>query len=283
MSRDFKDITGQKFGSWTVLKKTSERKFTKGRPRVIVWECRCECGTSRKVSGRILLNESKPRSCGCSRKIRAKEQFESHFKKTEDCWLWEGKLNQGGYGKFGAKSTASRLSYQYYRGEISKGLQVCHTCDNRRCVNPDHLFLGTIGDNMRDRTAKNRQAKGSKTNNAILTEEIVLEIRKMRISGLEYQIIADHFGIQWDLARKVCKNNIWKHIPLGKESKEVKQVRRVAIGEASGGAKLTKEKVIQIKEMIKKKIKGKEIARIFSINPSTICDIKQGRTWAHIR
>lgn len=282
MSGKIIDFTGKKFGYWTVLNLTSERKFVSGKARKTVWKCKCECGTIRNVSRSILLNEKKPRSCGCSRKIHAKEQFESHFERTEGCWIWQGNINVGGYGKFGSRSAASRLAYQYYKGEIPKGLQVCHSCDNRLCVNPDHLWLGTIGDNMRDKTEKNRQAKGSKIGSSILNEDQVLQIRKMRIAGHEYQSIADEFQIQWDLARKVCKNVVWKHVDLGQESKRVKQVRKFVQGSSSGMAKLDEDKVKQIKELLRQKKRTKDIANLYGINPSTVCDIKQFRTWKHV-
>lgn len=208
-------LEGKKFGYWTVIKDSGER--TKNKE--IIWQCRCECGVIRNVKYKILRNESKPRSCGCSRKIRAKMQFDSNYDKTEGCWNWKGNVTSNGYGKFGSKSSASRLQYKYIYGEIPKNLQVCHTCDNRLCVNPAHLFLGTIGENMKDKNFKNRQAKGSKIANSILSEAKVLEMRKMRIAGKKYQEIADHFGIDWYTVRSICKNRQWKHVALGEESK----------------------------------------------------------------
>jgi len=173
-------LEGKKFGLWTVIKKTEERKFVKDKPRTVVWECRCDCGTIRNVSWRTLKNEKKPRSCGCSRKILSKQIFESNYEKTKGCWVWKGNVNQGGYGKIGTKGLAHRRAYEYTYGPIPKGKQVCHHCDNRLCVNPGHMFLGSIGDNMKDKCFKDRQAKGSRIGTAILNEEQVLEIRQRR-------------------------------------------------------------------------------------------------------
>ncbi len=270
-------MEGKKFGMFTVLHDSGKRT----NDRCIIWQCQCECGKIKDVSYKLLKNESKPRSCGCSRIRHRLSKFESKFEKTTGCWEWKGSLNTGGYGKF-KSDAASKWSYIFYRGTIPKGQQVCHTCDNRRCVNPDHLFLGTIGDNMRDRTSKNRQCKGSQIASSILTEEIVLEIRKMRINGNEYQIIADHFKISWDLVRKVCKNTVWKHVPLGAESKKIKHIRRTAKGEEAGNSKLTKEKVLKIKELLIQKVSAKAIGEQFDVSPYTIYDIKWGRAWAHI-
>jgi hypothetical protein len=112
---------------------------------------------------------------------------------------------------------ASRVMWEYEYGNIAESMQVCHTCDNRKCCNPKHLFLGTMSENMKDRTAKNRQAKGSKIGCSILDEEQVLNIRKMRLTGKMYKEIAEFFSISFYLVRSICKNRTWNHVPLGKE------------------------------------------------------------------
>lgn len=116
------------------------------------------------------------------------ERFEKKFEKTEGCWEWKGSKNLKGYGQLsktggGSPHTASRLSWELYRGEIPDGLCVLHTCDNAACVNPSHLFLGTVKDNNQDRHDKGR-SRGNTTNTArgdqlpqtFLTDKQVLEI-----------------------------------------------------------------------------------------------------------
>ncbi len=267
-------MIGQKYGSFTIIKESERRSKNRGKYYI----CKCECGYIREIRSDTFKRCQYKFKCNCNLIKLRKEKFEDKYIKTDNCWNWKGKLNSGGYGIF-CKKVASRWSYILYKGNIPNNIQVCHTCDNRKCVNPDHLFLGSIQDNQQDKVNKNRQAKGSKIASSIITEEIVYQIRKMRVDGKEYQEIADHFKLEWDHVRKICKNTIWKHVGLGEESKNVKQVRRSAIGSKCGSAKLNEEKVKEIKQLLAKKIRSKDIAKTYGVNSSTICDIKQGRTW----
>jgi hypothetical protein len=91
------------------------------------------------------------------------EMFESKvYYSLDGCHYWLASINKKGYGNFRINKSRSmgkahRASYVLYKGEIPKGMQVLHRCDNPSCVNPNHLFLGTNSDNVADKVAKNRQ------------------------------------------------------------------------------------------------------------------------------
>jgi hypothetical protein len=94
------------------------------------------------------------------------ERFMRHVKRTPECWEWQGATGGTGYGEFcvkGALMAAHRVSWELHNGVIPEGSLVLHKCDNRRCVNPVHLFLGSQSDNMLDASRKGRHHCTRKT------------------------------------------------------------------------------------------------------------------------
>jgi len=104
------------------------------------------------------------------------------------CWLWTGCILNSGYGQLGGM-LAHRASYINYKGEIPKGLCVCHSCDVRSCVNPDHLFLGTHKENIVDMYRKSRSRSR-------VTKELLIKVRELRELGMYYKHIATQLGIK---------------------------------------------------------------------------------------
>ena len=129
------------------------------------------------------------------------------------CWLWLGYVHcKFGYGRlqFNMRTElAHRWSWIIHRGEIPDGLSVLHKCDNAHCVNPDHLFLGSLADNTADMCAKGRQrgAVGEANRNAKLTADQVAKIRR---DGLSIKAICAQYGIKKSMAYYIRSGKHWK-------------------------------------------------------------------------
>lgn len=129
------------------------------------------------------------------------------------CWIWEGATSHSGYGRIsvaGEAQNAHRISYFCFSEDPGE-LHVLHKCDIRLCVNPDHLFVGTHLDNMRDRDMKGRRAKtaGSLNPRAILSERDVLAIRSSRDTQ---ELLASRFGVARSTINAIKTRKIWAHI-----------------------------------------------------------------------
>ena len=149
-----------------------------------------------------------PRGIFERRRTPLAERFWARVSKTDGCWLWVGASRTTfGYGvisRGGRRSQigAHRASWEIHFGPIPDGMSVLHRCDNPPCVRPDHLFLGTQSDNIRDMARKARLGgqcssegtKGERNGNARLTEQQVAEIRALG-GTMSQQRIADRFGI----------------------------------------------------------------------------------------
>lgn len=137
--------------------------------------------------------------------------------KSGECWVWTAAINASGYGAFASSRRrrgghAHRFAWELTYGPIPNGLWVLHKCDNRPCVRPDHLFLGTVQDNNADAVRKGRALRGSRQNNALLTEAAVSVIRARLARGEQQKVIAADFGVS---EATICSINIgrsWRHV-----------------------------------------------------------------------
>lgn len=141
------------------------------------------------------------------------------------CIEWSGYVRPNGYGRMtiGRKQLyPHRVVYRLFYGAIPKDKEVCHHCDNRKCINPKHLFAGTRSDNMIDALKKGRLSRGpghgalicgERAGNAKLTERDVLLIRDLAAEGKMMQKdIAKRFGVGPDNIRSITQRKSWRHI-----------------------------------------------------------------------
>ena len=131
------------------------------------------------------------------------------------CWNWQSTLNRAGYGKFwfdGRTALAHRVSYQLHKGEIPAGLQIRHACDNKRCINPAHLSVGTGKENARDALDRGNYRRGAENGRAKLTERDVEMIRDARAQGQTQQAIADEFGVSKSAIQWILNGRNWAAI-----------------------------------------------------------------------
>ena len=135
----------------------------------------------------------------------------------KECWEWNGYIGDRGYGQMKFKSKtllAHRVSWAIHFGDIQDDLFVCHTCDNPKCVNPNHLFVGEPADNSADMTTKERQARGQRVGKAKLTDSNVVAIKEAQARGHTDTEIANIFGIARTTVRDIRSGRTWKHVTL---------------------------------------------------------------------
>lgn len=131
------------------------------------------------------------------------------------CWLWQGYINPGGYGVIsmpGKKSrSAHRIAWTLFHGAIPAGLMVCHRCDIRECVNPDHLFLGTVAENAADMKRKGRSRSGERNARAKLKLKQVTRIKELLARpGARARTIAKRYNVSISTISAIKRGKIWR-------------------------------------------------------------------------
>jgi hypothetical protein len=182
--------------------------------------------------------------------IPTADRFWPKVDKSGDCWLWTAGLNCHGYGKFwqgtgggnGRTRNAQCIAYELTYGAIPAGLSVCHHCDNRACVRPDHLFLGTPKQNTHDMIAKGRNKRGD-----------------------------DHWARQHP-----------ERVPRGDRHRSRTSPETLPRGEGHGMAKLTEAIVLNIRARVAAGERQSAIAREYGVTPTTVGYIVKRKVWTHI-
>lgn len=184
--------------------------------------CQCGCGQrtklahmSSKAYGWI---KGEPfrfihgHRCGSARGLKERLLEKVRVVPETGCWEWTGTRHRHGYGVImidGSIFRTHRVSFEVLKGEKPGDQHVCHSCDNPPCINPDHLWLGSHGDNMGDCSAKGRMHQGEKHGMAKLTDDDVREIRASNLSGVELTRI---FGVGGAAISNIRNHKAWKHV-----------------------------------------------------------------------
>jgi len=137
-----------------------------------------------------------------------------------ECLEWKGTIKSNGYGQFKNLNKkwfhAHRYSYELFIGKIPEKMCVCHCCDNRKCINPSHLFIGTKKDNTQDMIKKNRQAyvssPGERNGRAKLKYCDIINIRKYLDSGMNCTKISKIYNVSISAINRIQLNKSWRNI-----------------------------------------------------------------------
>lgn len=237
------------------------------------------------------------------------ERFWSHVRVGDGCWEWmSGPENRYGSFSLGRKAdggmVAHRFSWILAHGPIPSGLFVCHRCDNRKCVRPSHLFLGTQADNMRDMVEKGRSPKGEKhgrvkdpsciprgeaIGTAKLTDAQAQEIvARYCAGGVSSNDIATEMGVTKPCVQRVLRGKTWAHLRQPEHATAIADAKRAIVqerkprGERSGQARFTEAQVASIRARYAAGgVTQRELAREFGVTQTAVFYVLKRRNWSH--
>lgn len=176
-------------------------------PRFCSFGCRNWIGCRRRKNSELTEEEKLK---------KLKKYYEKYVVRQEGCWDWNGIIEWTGYAKLGIRPPvkAHRASWIIHKGPIPSGKVVCHTCDNRKCTNPEHLWIGTHKDNIQDRIKKGRcnTPKGTQLKIAKINEKQVVEIKDLLEKGIACSVIGRQYGVSRKIISRIKNGETWKHV-----------------------------------------------------------------------
>lgn len=228
---------------------------------------------SQKTLGMQTIYVFRRSGRGCGKDIK-------YYVNGRGCWICTSHLTRNDnlsnrYPLMQIHSKRYQIShyvYEKYKGKIPKGKIVRHTCDNPKCINPEHLLIGTHFDNVQDMVKCNRQAKGERHSKAKLTEKEVIAIRINK--ELTNKELAEQYSVSLSTIKCIKNAETWKHL-----DGDIDNTTHTVKGEKHPDAKLTEKAVLEIR---KSNVSKSELARKYGISRSTVCDIQTGRSWKHV-
>ncbi len=204
------------------------------------------------------------------------DRFWERVNKSDGCWLWTGGKSTSGYGQIcvttGRIERTHRVSWFLATGEWPpSGLHVCHHCDTPTCVRPDHLFLGTHQDNMRDMVSKGRSGVHKD-----LSDDEAKAVRELHVSGVGAQELAARFEVSDSTVQAILTGQIYKRAggPTVASTRSLERLPK---------AKLTWAAVDSLRAMSAQGVPTKELARRFGISEVQAYRVVAGTSWVRAK
>lgn len=207
----------------------------------------------------------------------------------DECWPWHASLRETGYGQLWWDGQPARKAHRvaFFLVHGSWPENALHTCDNRRCCNPAHLYDGSIAENNQDMVARGRAwvqqpgaaARGERHAMAVLTEDDVLEIRRAYEAGEATQYdLAEQYGVHQFAIWSVVNGRTWRHVAVGPVAPPVRK-RPGSTGERNASAKLTATAVQAIRASDEP---GSVLARRYGVSHTMVIRIRRRLAWQHV-
>jgi len=230
--------------------------------------------------------------------LRQRFEAKCDRRAPNECWIWKASINNKGYGLLSPggtthKKLAHRISYELFIGPIPEDTLVLHQCDNPRCVNPEHLFLGTHKDNYDDMVRKGRRRVVINPNNkppsfkgenhpiAKLSEKDVVEARALYAAGVPLSQIIAKFPVGKRTIQRAVRGLSWRHSP-GPVSPSKIDIAKSYHGSVHANSKLTEAIVAEARTRFAAGEPCYRLAAEFGVSPSVMQDAVMRRSWKHV-